>query len=364
MKKLPEDHRVRQARKAAQGERVNRLKRKKRRKLKNGESKKADHRISPAQYLAILRRKTHEIAPLHISFFPEYIDKTVEFINRIRHKSKTGSFFLDFSDTRFISAAGATYLYSELCLILKLYERVKVRISQPIKSHDIFMTLNEFGIFHLVNGTSVPDGDLAQIHAGEKDQNSDIIANFLVKKAVQSGEISSDPETTAHVEHYTHRAIQEAMLNVWDHAYPGDLEHHGWWVTAAILEEKLYIVLCDRGIGMPKTLPRRGLWEQFRGNLPMNSDAEMIEAAMEYTRTSQPIHSSNTDRIGRGLGTKDMQNLVLERKAGHMIIVSGKGHYKLDGSSTMGEKNTFKNDIMGTLIQWAIPLRRLTTAPG
>ncbi len=87
------------------------------------------------------------------------------------------------------------------------------------------------------------------------------------------------------------------------------------------------------------------------GALPINDDAQMIQAAMAYTR------SSNKTRKGRGLGTKDMQNLVLERKKGYMTIVSGRGHYTLDANKNGAEKLfTTQIPITGTAINWRIPL--------
>ena len=144
-------------------------------------------------------------------------------------------------------------------------------------------------------------------------------------------------------------AINEAMLNVKYHAYP-NLPTRRWWLTCAILEDQLFIALCDRGVGIPNTLPRQAWFEKLRGRTLTNDDGQMIQAAMEYTRSAQDTTRS------RGLGTRDIQRLVLEQGAGHLTVVSGTGHYRLSGERRDETVTNLKADVGGTVIQWAVPL--------
>jgi hypothetical protein len=109
---------------------------------------------------------------------------------------------------------------------------------------------------------------------------------------------------------------------------------------------------------MPETLPKSGFWENAIGLLPINDDGHMIHAAMAYTRSSSRKSRvrSSSGRIGRGLGTRDMQNLVLNRNSGYLTIVSRKGYYRLDGETGKEISSAIKYSIGGTIIQWSIPL--------
>lgn len=157
-------------------------------------------------------------------------------------------------------------------------------------------------------------------------------------------------ENEAHAERIVSTAITETMLNVKQHAYPEDDGDKYWWLTAAIYKDNLYIVLYDRGVGMPETIKKRS-W--LRNNFPtINSDHKMIKAAMQYARGSH--QDSNP---GSGLGSKDIQELVQKSNQGHLTIISDKGQYKLTGGSEKNEKSKKINGaINGTLIEWCIPL--------
>lgn len=138
------------------------------------------------------------------------------------------------------------------------------------------------------------------------------------------------------------------MLNVGYHAYPRtEKEQCFWWIMAEIIDEKFYIVLCDRGVGIPSTLKTHGLPGLMKEFLLGQDDAKMIKTAMKYTRSSR-------NRSGGGLGSRDIQALVLE-KQGKLTIISGRGFYSLEGESKAEKATEMKQDVRGTLIQWEIP---------
>lgn len=180
------------------------------------------------------------------------------------------------------------------------------------------------------------------------DENIDEIVDFLTKQAEFSGQLQGVSQEEA--ERVTTIAITEAMLNVTQHAYSDGTAAY-WWMTAAIIDKELNIAFCDRGMGIPNTLPKQGWYEELKSRFPSNDDADMIAAAMEYTRTSHPGNQ------GRGLGTKDIQNLVLLQKKGHLTIISGKGHYRLMGETNKIETNAISEDVQGTVIQWTVPMQ-------
>lgn len=342
MRKQPDDHLIRQARIAQS--RLQSYLRKKRRK---------NRKISPAPLASLLSRDMFYL-PEKCTFATDSIDACIENLVEMREQLKSGKrLLLDFSFTQSISATYGVYFYAELQSLIEEFSPGCVYINLQSLSPRHRFIVKESGLLRLTNNIPLSAGKkgFLPILSGTKDDKIDAIINYIISIAETNGHISSDTKSRAQAELLTSRAITEAMLNVDYHAYPDITDEKLWWFTALIYENDLYISLCDRGVGIHKTLPRAEWWEHVMGALQINDDAQMIQAAMAYTR------SSNKTKRGRGLGTKDMQNLVLERKKGFMTIVSGRGHYTLDANKN-GKETLFKTNhpITGTAINWRIPL--------
>ena len=288
-------------------------------------------------------------APEHLSFFSETADETIRFNNRIRSAvDRRSRVLLDFSKTVDLTAAGLVYLYSEIAGIRSKFGLSAVRINVNNISPTTRWALRESGILNLTNGGPQPRGQMLPIATGEDDQGLVDIVDYLIRKAISGRQLRGI--TIDQAEQLAGNALAEAMLNVKYHAYPKQ-EEKRWWLTSAILDAQLFIALCDRGVGIPKTLPTKGWFEHVRRLAPADDDAQVIKAAMEYTRSSQ------TGRSRRGLGTRDIQRLVLDQKSGRLTVISGKGHYRLSGRSGKETATTLHEDVGGTVIQWTIPMQ-------
>jgi hypothetical protein len=153
------------------------------------------------------------------------------------------------------------------------------------------------------------------------------------------------------------QGISEAITNVTHHAYPGNNLHKLWWMTASFDKEtrRLKVVFYDRGISIPKSLPRSSLWEQARGyltkhGLHLKDDANLIKAAMEMGRTE-------TGKSNRGKGLQDLLDFTKSYKNGFLSILSRHGQYKFNFDSA--EKIELKQldyKMPGTLIVWSVCL--------
>lgn len=336
MKKLPEDYYLRQRRKCWQREK------------RSHRSSRGTERNSYNAALASLMGREVCPAPKDVSFYADAVDSTVGFAIAIRRMvCDDKKVLVDFSGTDYLSATAAVYLFSEIAILQANYGDQSVRIDEGGASPFVRRLMRQIGLFELANGTPEPGGDLMPIVCGRRNDYLEEMVDFVIKRAVANRQLDEAEQATA--EFLTGRAISEAMLNVHHHAY-AEGQDSPWWVTAAIIKDELFIALCDRGFGIPKTLPKTVWWEKAMGLLPINTDGQMIQAAMTYTR------SSLGKKGGRGLGTKDMQKLVLEQKRGHFTVVSGRGHYRLSGDTGKEEVNSVELDITGTVIQWRIPL--------
>lgn len=291
-------------------------------------------------------------APGHLALTPKHAGKVIRFVHELERKAVVGKkMVIDFSRTKLITALSAVYLYSEIdrALMKKSVVRIHGRLNPQVR-----YALGITGILEKCGHSAPPDSSHIPVLRGEDDDHLPIIVNYLMGIALfQKQLITPEPDDA---ERLVNSAISEAMLNVKQHAYPRKGPNDFWWATATILENNLHIALCDRGVGIPKTLKEKGRFRAVLAKLkPGAGNAKMIKAAMEYTRSSR-------EGGGSGLGSRDIQQLVLEAREGHLTIISGKGYYHLQGESEKQLTREMTDDVAGTLIQWQIPLHRQSEA--
>jgi hypothetical protein len=155
-------------------------------------------------------------------------------------------------------------------------------------------------------------------------------------------------------------ALSEAMTNVSNHAYPRDIplwpsgERGRWWLGGSWQPDQniATVQMYDQGVGIPRTLPKSRHWSQL---LPIfgridreRTDAGMIEAAMDYGRTS-------TDEAGRGKGLAQMAEWISSTGNGSLRILSGKGSLTyLPGQRPV--RRILPVEFRGTLVEWEVHL--------
>ncbi len=164
-----------------------------------------------------------------------------------------------------------------------------------------------------------------------------------------------------------YRGVTEAMTNCAHHAYiePRDDGTHlnddpRWWMFSQELDGRLYVAFCDLGMGIPRSLPRidgtaPGWMEVLNKYLnPFKreqQEAALIKAAIEIGR-------SRTRQAHRGLGLQQIIEAVNLTTGSNVHIFSNKGSYELAPNRLIKERLVqFNDSIMGTLIQWSMPIQ-------
>lgn len=153
------------------------------------------------------------------------------------------------------------------------------------------------------------------------------------------------------------RGITEAMTNCHHHAYigvrPDGLDYQdvqkNWWMFSQEKEGFLTVVFCDLGVGIPNTLPTKkpGIWQRIMSAGKAGSDSNIIEKAVEDS-------VSRTGKRYRGKGLKQLLEAVQDTQGGALQIFSNRGCYTFaKGKVTLKD---FTGSIMGTLIQWKVPI--------
>lgn len=157
---------------------------------------------------------------------------------------------------------------------------------------------------------------------------------------------------------HINNALTEAMTNAHHHAYPADAlwwptkVSPDWWAGGAWDPDNrtTHMMIYDRGVGIPNTLPRSKHWISAIPILdrldPERSDAALIEAALELRRTSTSI-------AGRGRGLYEMAEWIEKTGTGFLRIMSGRGQvlYRPGGRK---ERIKLPVSFCGTLVEWEI----------
>ncbi|MET3229985.1 UNVERIFIED_ORG: hypothetical protein ABIC54_002170 [Burkholderia sp. 1263] len=148
--------------------------------------------------------------------------------------------------------------------------------------------------------------------------------------------------------------ITEAMANVINHAYQFPREDgirsstSDWWMFSQEKEGILSVVFCDLGAGIPKTLKykRPNVWKRIVKDR-VSGDAGVIGHAL--------IDSvSRTKLTHRGKGLGQIVGLIDAVPGGRVKILSNKGLLQREAGETM--TGNYRDSIMGTIINWQIPL--------
>lgn len=304
-------------------------------------------------------------------------EKTVEFLRDLRFKvSRNSKVRICFRDTRQITAAGGLLFIAELDRLVNAFPYVKFSCIRPPIQHDAkygnesYLTesvLNHIGFFKLVG---LPEKQLpsyptvscwkySQGHVAEG-----AIAGRLLDHV--------NEQLSAHDRKRLYRGAIEAISNCVEHAYPYPrpdglgLNDRRWWMFVGVMMERLVVCVCDLGVGIPATVPKKHPIEKIREvlenlNMKGTQDSEWIKVATMIKR-------SRTDLDHRGKGGKDIRELLQYYKGARLSIFSNKGCFRdwNREKRTSKEHVPFamideqKKSIQGTIIEWTVPLEELS----
>ncbi|MCX4031827.1 ATP-binding protein [Aeromonas caviae] len=316
---------------------------------------------------AILHAKKSKRVPVKmprvINYYNEkHFENLSSCLDKIRRHIKNNcKVFLDFSETEKITAAAMLSLLSEVDQHTRLspHGYNSISFNHP-KNEKIESILKQVGFY-----------DLLRKKKRETKEFDDVVfwrytsgvcsEPFLAQDTIQA--IQKELEMKASKKLY--RGFSEAMANSVEHAYASNrcldkidvnTATEKWWCFAGIKDEKLILVICDKGVGIPNTLPKTqaGLLQKiFEGlGIKTRTDSAFIKAASNLRET-------RTGLANRGKGIHDMKAVIDAHESGLLTIFSNRGYYGYTGNS--GNIADFvidyKHSVRGTIIEWSLPLK-------
>lgn len=303
-------------------------------------------------------------------------ERTAEFLKDLRRAvSRSKRVRICFRDTKQITVSAGLLFISELDRLIKAYPDVQFKCIRPPVQHNskfgnesfiVEAVLNQIGFFELTGIKQRKLPSYPNVSCWKHSQGT-------VAEGQIAGQLLShvDNELSAPAKRRLYRGAIEAISNCVDHAYPSprpdglDLDDRRWWMFVGIMMGRLIVAVCDLGVGIPTTVPQKHSRDKIRAileklKLKGTRDSEMIHA-------STYLSSSRTEQRHRGKGGKDIRALLNHYPGARLTIYSNKGCFS-DWNSTgmsgknfkVGSLNEQKKTIMGTIIEWSVPLEELT----
>ncbi|WP_257282133.1 hypothetical protein [Endozoicomonas sp. ISHI1] len=285
--------------------------------------------------------------------------KTCDFFDRLLTLSRKERVQIDFSKCDRIAAPVALLLYSVIEQTQQSDAHHPIRFLRSSIEQGLVKALKSSGLWQLSLMQEVKSTDsLPIVSANCSKESSDKweeVLDYIGQEVMENG-------FTPEEENRFGAAVSEAVTNVLDHAYPDlkDLKRFAdmqWWMICEVVNDELYLAIMDRGVGIPKTLPKKSWFRDAMKATPevlsklvdRNSDAEWIKASLRKGETA-------TQQRERGLGGPTILDLVEKNKTGTLWIFSNSGIYCRLGGEVYSAKDSH-NSINGTIVQWNIRLR-------
>lgn len=306
--------------------------------------------------------------------------KFIENLRRSIKKNKTT--FISFKNSYRITAAAGLLLVAETDRLVKAYPEALIKCSFPPTSNEgiyknnfnvVESALNQIGFFKLIKQECQRVAKYANVdkwHQLSGDTADGSLAQSLLNSLPDKIPKKSKQKL--------YRGAIEAIANSVEHAYPS-LRNDGinivdarWWMLVGLDDFNLTVIICDLGVGIPETLPKKhpeSLLNLIKSKFSIfdSSDAELI-------RASTHIKETRTLLDNRGKGGKDFRSIAKNFPSATLIVRSNRGAFFLTGENSKTLKKTSSrhyvngtnrrestlnhtHSIRGTLTEWIVPLQ-------
>lgn len=332
---------------------------KKQKKNTRGNVKKKNEylKIIAPTVLDLYKFKNHAL----MVFFVEQIEKGAA----LGYKSGGAKIHICFRNTRYISASAGVWLLACAENLMSRFPKTKFRVTRPpqtqiAQNHKklfpvIDSVLNRIGFYSAIGLKKRELIEVPHVKCWEVSRGT-VVAGEVIGQLLESV-----TKITGRNYKPLYRPLLEATANSVEHAYLEEIyslpePHTKWWCFAAIMDNELITLICDLGVGIPKTLPKtqgKGFLEKISKLLghPFTDDYHFIRGFLQVKR-------SNTDLDYRGKGGTDLQSIIEQIDGSQLRILSNKGFYKVSNNKHKILEEYFDNSksICGTIVEWSITL--------
>lgn len=308
-------------------------------------------------------------SPNQHKYFMEFIYKIEKLSKQAINKKVRLS--LDFGNTTHIYPDACVLLIATMDNIKHLYPYLKFKIRKPIRNpnsifdpHAVLCHLGFYkllGLNYQVNCSSKYVKCWQCVSSNLTDgQITEPLINELKRMGINTS--------------FIYRSYLEGIANAVEHAYINEIELTNpyqlkkWWMLLARLDNRLLLFVCDKGHGIPKTLPYKNkgkilekLKEKIKNLTLGKSDCLYIKAYMLVKEIKNELAKSETrtELSYRGKGKYDIRSFIDKTENSKLIIYSNKGTLEYKGDVGLTRAICYDNElsINGTILQWVIPIK-------
>lgn len=271
----------------------------------------------------------------------------IQTISGVLNKSNA-SVFINFKATKTLHPCGTLYFNAHMSLFVAEYPG---RISCSYPEDDVVGQLfQHIGLLkklnltekYIITADNVKDWHSVEGIAADGQKFESLL------QAIEG-------ELTAPLRMGLYESMTEAITNSRQHAYDTAVveeQRQFWWMFARKDGDVLTIAIYDAGMGIPESLRRKPEIKDIMLGLSFRSkhaDKKLISAAVGSGR-------SRTKLPWRGKGLPDMMQFIKSTHVGGLLIHSNRGSYYYESESEMERQRDFVTPVIGTLIQWSLPL--------
>lgn len=298
--------------------------------------------------------------PKLIDFYNVHnFEKMNSFLDTLRKCiQEEGRVFLDFSMTEYASASAMLSFLAEVDILTthSPYGKRAIAFNHP-SNGKIESILKQVGFYDLLGKRDRVTNDYADVVFWKYASGAcsePILAKGIFAEIKQEIQIKGSKKL--------YRGFVEAMSNSVEHAYAANealATSDGpakWWAFSGIKDDKLLFVICDKGVGIPNTLPatQKGNLDAIFNILGLTGrkDSAFIKAASNLNRTSTKLPN-------RGKGLTDIKSVIDTNDGALLSIFSNRGRYIYKGLNRGLVKDIvldYKHSVGGTIVEWVIPL--------
>jgi hypothetical protein len=274
---------------------------------------------------------------------PNGFSRVLEFISSIKRCVRDAQrVVLNFRQVKVFSPAATLLLHANVIALLGVSRTAGIRALMPRRNRE-HQVLAHLGFCKMFRAPEIKAtrSDVVRWHSVTGDsvdteQAGTILEKILSRKLARK----------------MYRCVSEAITNAIQHSQLGSASAVRWSMFASCDEHRMVIALCDLGIGIPVSLPRKTFAERLDPLLTMfgsRRDSSYINAAIEISRT-------RTGQDHRGKGLADIISLAANVVGASVYVFSNYGCVKVESKSSVRTQTDHSHSVCGTLIIWVLPL--------
>ncbi|ENP8372981.1 hypothetical protein O7R09_07665 [Vibrio alginolyticus] len=293
----------------------------------------------------------HISVPPHLDLYNEDTrESTLEFLELVEKYAFERKVSLDCSEAESVSAAALLLLYATIDT-LKNDENAKLVRFQNLKGRFKF-AIERSGLKGVTLNKETPldegqNGPIPIIRGTSRGEEFEAVIDYVQHQIFEN-------DMTPEEENIWAAAVMETVSNVKLHAYRGDSDKP-WWIICSVIDDNLYLAICDRGVGIPNTIKEQNWVKSIVEKTPSLVQKLLSESDSDAIELSMMVGETSTKQDKHGLGSKSIQALVDENPDGALWVFSNRGVYYRENHDT--ELKDFSLSISGTLVQWNIKLK-------